>query len=357
MSAASSMFDVLAIQRAHPLSDYLPQRGFKIERRGARDWWMTCPFHGEKTASFHVYPAKNDIQKFYCFGCGQKGDVIEFVSAYDGVGFNDACSILGGERRPTHERPPVHREPEDDPYGQLTIGTPPAVWAGEPILNPKRSLPGKPHLTRYRPVAAYQYRSVSCHLVGMVLRVQFADGQKITPSIVWGQDARTGWEGWMHAPLPEPRPLYRGETLGAGKQVLVVEGEKCADAGTLFPPCVTWAGGTNAWDKTDWTPLAGRSVCLWPDADKPGMDCMAAIAGHLASQGCAVKVIDVSGKSDGWDIADAIAEWGPERTLAFAKERARPWGNVVTIRGEPMRTRSAPDWRLHMAFNEDGELI
>lgn len=51
-----------------------------------------CPFHKEKTPSFHVSPSKG-IYK--CFGCGKSGDVIEFVKEFHGLPFNDALSFLG----------------------------------------------------------------------------------------------------------------------------------------------------------------------------------------------------------------------------------------------------------------------
>lgn len=47
----------------------------KLEPRGS-DWWGCCPFHGEKTASFHVEP---DKRFYYCFGCHAGGDVIKFL--------------------------------------------------------------------------------------------------------------------------------------------------------------------------------------------------------------------------------------------------------------------------------------
>ncbi|MDE9449311.1 DNA primase [Aliiroseovarius sp. Z3] len=58
------------------------------------DMWAPCPFHQEKTASFHV-----DDQKgfYYCFGCHAKGDAIGFVQETENVGFMEAVEILAGE--------------------------------------------------------------------------------------------------------------------------------------------------------------------------------------------------------------------------------------------------------------------
>jgi DNA primase len=58
------------------------------------DMWASCPFHQEKTASFHV----DDRQGFYyCFGCHAKGDAISFVRETENVGFMEAVEILARE--------------------------------------------------------------------------------------------------------------------------------------------------------------------------------------------------------------------------------------------------------------------
>ena len=50
-----------------------------------------CPFHGEKTASFTVYP---DTQSYYCFGCGSGGDVITFIKNIENLDYIDAVRFL-----------------------------------------------------------------------------------------------------------------------------------------------------------------------------------------------------------------------------------------------------------------------
>ena len=61
-------------------------------RRGAT-WKGLCPFHGEKTPSFHVNREKGF---FHCFGCGVGGDVIKFVELHEKVGFTEAVRMLAG---------------------------------------------------------------------------------------------------------------------------------------------------------------------------------------------------------------------------------------------------------------------
>jgi DNA primase len=53
-----------------------------------------CPFHGEKTPSFHVH---QDRGFFYCFGCGAKGDIFDFVMRSQGVEFFEAMQLLGAK--------------------------------------------------------------------------------------------------------------------------------------------------------------------------------------------------------------------------------------------------------------------
>ena len=63
----------------------------KLERRGGNDFWGCCPFHGEKTASFHV---DGDQKFYYCFGCHASGNVIKFVMEMEKVSYPDAITTL-----------------------------------------------------------------------------------------------------------------------------------------------------------------------------------------------------------------------------------------------------------------------
>ncbi len=58
------------------------------------DMWAPCPFHQEKTASFHVDDRKG---YYYCFGCHAKGDALGFIKETENVSFMEAVEILAGE--------------------------------------------------------------------------------------------------------------------------------------------------------------------------------------------------------------------------------------------------------------------
>ncbi|MFN3936154.1 MAG: DNA primase [Gemmobacter sp.] len=58
------------------------------------DWWAPCPFHQERTASFHVDDRKGF---YYCFGCHAKGDLISFVKETENLGFMEAVELLARE--------------------------------------------------------------------------------------------------------------------------------------------------------------------------------------------------------------------------------------------------------------------
>lgn len=60
-------------------------------RRNGANYWACCPFHGEKTPSFSVAPAKNI---YYCFGCHKTGDPISFVMEMDKCSYPDALRYL-----------------------------------------------------------------------------------------------------------------------------------------------------------------------------------------------------------------------------------------------------------------------
>ncbi|HWK68591.1 MAG TPA: CHC2 zinc finger domain-containing protein [Rhizobiaceae bacterium] len=82
------------IKAAVPISELI---GGNVEwdRRTSRptrgDWWACCPFHGEKTPSFHCDDGRGH---FKCFGCGASGDHFGFLMAIDGLSFPRAVTVV-----------------------------------------------------------------------------------------------------------------------------------------------------------------------------------------------------------------------------------------------------------------------
>src|SRR6185312_8911981 len=64
---------------------------FMALKPGGNGWVGLCPFHGEKTPSFHVHRAR---QFYYCFGCHAHGDVYQFVMGVKQIGFAEAVEWL-----------------------------------------------------------------------------------------------------------------------------------------------------------------------------------------------------------------------------------------------------------------------
>ncbi len=88
----------------------------KKSNQGKGDFWAPCPFHQEKSASFHVDDRKGF---YYCFGCHAKGDAISFVRETENVDFVEAVRILAGEAgMPMPERDPQAQQ-KADRRGQL----------------------------------------------------------------------------------------------------------------------------------------------------------------------------------------------------------------------------------------------
>lgn len=63
-------------------------------KKAGRDYKACCPFHNEKTPSFHVNPQKNF---YHCFGCGAHGDALRFIMDYEHQDFVAAVELLAGE--------------------------------------------------------------------------------------------------------------------------------------------------------------------------------------------------------------------------------------------------------------------
>ena len=137
---------------------------------------------------------------------------------------------------------------------------------------------------------------------------------------------------------PEPRPLYNQPGIHNAAQVVLVEGEKCAQALIELGIVATTAmHGANApVDKTDWTPLAGKAVLIWPDRDKPGWEYAVQAAQAILSAGaksCHI-LYPPEEAAEGWDAADAVAEGFD--VAAFLAHGPRVQVHDIADPGEPV---------------------
>ncbi|MFO1185100.1 MAG: DNA primase [Bauldia sp.] len=95
----------------------------KRKSRPARgDFWACCPFHGEKTASFHVDDSKG---RYHCFGCGVTGDHFKFVTEKEGASFPEAVeqlAALAGVALPARDaRSEERQKAEADLYAVMAL--------------------------------------------------------------------------------------------------------------------------------------------------------------------------------------------------------------------------------------------
>jgi len=105
-------------------------------RKSGATWKGLCPFHGEKTPSFHVNPDKGF---FHCFGCGVGGDVFKFVELFDKVAFPEAVRLLAGRFGipvPDPAEAPKDEAAERDREALLKIHEVAAAWFREQLASP-----------------------------------------------------------------------------------------------------------------------------------------------------------------------------------------------------------------------------
>ena len=262
---------------------------------------------------------------------GSGGDVFDLIAAHYGLDaqhdfarvLDEAASLLGRARELPKSKP--KKAPPVDDLGPAT--------------------------------AKWDYLDAEGKLIAVVYRYDPPGGKKeFRP---W--DARRR----KMAP-PEPRPLYNQPGMTIADAVALVEGEKFAqtliDAGVI---ATTAMHGANApVDKTDWSPLAGKAVLIWPDRDKPGWDyAMAAAQAALVAGAVSCDVLlPPDDRPEGWDAADAVAEGFDVAGFLASGPRMSIKPTSITPTQEPsvwatddalalaFTSRYAKDWRYCAAW-------
>ncbi len=385
------------------LGEWLPSG-----KRNGHEWQSVNPTRADRSAgSFSVSLTTGAWADFatddkggdlvslyaYLFTGGDQGRAARELGEQLGI------SLPAGNSSPRQDRPrPETPSPPAAPAAENSAKR--TLWVPVTPVPDDAEHPPKAHVVRGAPQAQWAYRDAAGQVIGYIYRFVTSDGGKEVLPLSWCRHETTGKTAWRWISFVLPRPLYGLDRLAARPDatVLVVEGEKCADAGTAELPdlvSISWPGGSKAHDKADWSPLAGRKVVLWPDCDaqlhkttqevlpewsQPGWMATNKIAAVLAALDCKVWTVRIpppGSAKGGWDIADAVAEGLTGTALAsWMRERLEPYEPAdAPARKAPAASKAGagdgPDsdvdgaddgshvranWRRSLLYTQKGEL-
>jgi putative DNA primase/helicase len=303
----------------------------KLTKKGA-EFVGLCPFHNDTNPSFAVIPRK---QIFKCHGCGEGGDVIDFVEKFERCTTKEAADkLMDGDVLNPH-------------FVQLVKDKPDA-----PTWVYCASLDGAPepdfqHYKHGEPSLRWQYNDTY-----YVCRFDTDEGKDVLPYTLQTDGNTTRWMWKGH---PAPRPLYNLANLIAHpkRQVVLVEGEKTCDAldavlGDKVVVC-TWAGGTGGIYSADFNPLIGRDVVYLPDNDVQGFAAMHYIYNVVGGSGRLVQPPKDALKK--WDFADS--NYDAAAAIEWMKSHIIEWTRWVDCPAWAEGTRAM----VFNMFEREGGLI
>lgn len=330
----------LIAEAALSAADRLVPNWLRDGRRAGHEWQSTNPTRSDRHVGSFSVNLTTGAWADFAVSDAKGGDLVSlYAYLFTGGKMAEAALELAEALNIKLDDPTPPRAPEKK--------LPRTTWAA--IVPVPADAPAAPaaHIKRGKPERTWAYRDQEGRLLGHVYRFKTSDGGKEILPLVWARDAETGKTDWRWLQWAEPRPMYGLDRLRDGRPVLVVEGEKCADAGHQaladHLDVVSWPGGGKAINKVDWTPLAGRKVLIWPDCDaqrpkdnpdgepmpehqQAGTVTAERIAEILTGIGAQVRLVQIPApgeKPAGWDIADAIEEGASVEDLRAMLTRQR----------------------------------
>ncbi len=297
-----------------------------------------CPFHNDTHGSLKVTPSK---QMFKCFSCGAGGDVFDFLTE-SGNTMQEAIDIIKNDSLVSKTPTPRVLEKPANKWNYTT-----ELPMNEPTFH---------HFKHGQPSNTWAYHNENGQVISYVCRFDFPDGSKqVLPysPITDGTTVKWGWKG-----LPAPKSLYNLHLIHQNqkKTIVLVEGEKSADAGNLYSERFifsTWIGGAKGVKHANFKPLENRKVILWPDNDQPGDEAMQEI-NELANPNIINWVKIPSDLPNKWDCADK--DWQPKEIDNFITDNLI---EVPTIEPpkptKPTPTHHETEYFRLLGYSKDSE--
>ena len=218
---------------------------------------------------------------------------------------------------------PVPLPGDADPVPQISQAATPATPAPVPLAGAGYPLHPRPG---FADPVAYEFKNaVGGHSSVLIVYHPLEGSGKRRETVVYRYLAAADGPSWVALEWSLPAPLYGLDQVAArpGAPVVVLPFPWHADRmRSLMPHCVVVAAGEFA-DKTDWRPLAGGSVIVWPGGGDAGMVEAAATIECCKKAGAATCYqvnMDTVKAANGGEVRIAIAEWSAERMLRLMSD-------------------------------------
>lgn len=255
-----------------------------------------CPAHDDTAPSLVIYHQGPDGRPFAkCMTCGSDSTIYAAIEAKTGMHFagREMKNARGDDSAASGAG-----KPADDP--KSCIYPAPIEWL--PVLYNGQA-----------PTKHWEYTDAEGKLLFVVARWDTFSGKIIRPYSVVNSNGNLIWKSVLRLDV---RPPYNLKELAANphKTVLVVEGEKTAEAARYLPEfadyvVTTYQSGAKSWKRTDWSQLKGRDILLWPDNDGEGLQNFLELGRWFRTTDFAnsVKIADVPNHWPlKWDLADEL---------------------------------------------------
>ncbi len=311
------------------LPNLLLSYGVELRARG-QEYIARCIAHDDGgRPNLSVYRNGDGKWKCHCFSCGFHEGERGVVMHMEGCTASEADIKLG---EPTFEGRGKYARIVNDPHAIQEKRKPrvmltPAADAPVPRMDYLKDRDtGEPY---GEPDAYWAFRNAEG--IAEVYEARYIFKGKKEPRVFsYGRRGVAGAK-WECTHYEGPRPIYARDRIANCQQVAIFEGCRKAEraqalldaAGASVVACTAWMGGANAWHKSDWSPIHGKPVLLFPDNDAPGHKAMHGLARELSSNVCQVVMVLDDTRPDGWDICDE--DWTPDSFVAWAKSHKKEW--------------------------------
>lgn len=247
----------------------LDARGFGPRPTDPGSWLSRCPAHRGSRDNLSIKRGDDGRALLKC----HHGGTCDFKSIVAALGMAESELFPPRDNR---RRPPETAGPTPPVDRAKPRETSPAARPKRTYPTPDDAIAGTVARLGDR-TAHWPYHDADGREVMRVYRFDPPGGKTYRPV------HRTDDGSWAMGDPPGKLPLYRLPELAAAPLVVVTEGEKARDAARVLGLVATTSShGSEAPHRTDWTPLAGKTVVICPDHDEPGERYAKAVVGLLA---------------------------------------------------------------------------